>query len=184
MGVRDTRKFFGFKILRERERRGGWVGEENFSALKFSERERERRGGWVGEENFSALKFSERERDVVGGCVSRSQLLWEPSLTHRLSSANGFSVQLHIKRATSCLAANPILRAGWTIPSCMLHLPVLNLFLLLRLSNLIRRVCEEQGESLMQRIAAKARSTKKETVVDAAVQEENLPWLAQGQICW
>ena len=47
-----------------------------------------------------------------------------------------------------------------------------------------RRVCEEQGESLMQRIAAKARSTKKETVVDAAVQEENLPWLAQGQICW
>ena len=121
---------------------------------------------------------------MVGGWVSRSQLLWEPSLTHRLSSANGFSVQLHIKSATSCLAANPMLRAGWTIPSCMLHLPVLNLFLLLRLSNLIRRVCEEQGESLMQRIAAKARSTKKETVVDAAVQEENLPWLAQGQICW
>ena len=163
---------------------GGWVCEtrENFSDLKFCERER--RGGWVGEENFSALKFSERERDVVGGWVSRSQLLWEPSLTHRLSSANGFSVQLHIKSATSCLAANPMLRAGWTIPSCMLHLPVLNLFLLLRLSNLIRRVCEEQGESLMQCIAAKARSTKKETVVDAAVQEENLLWLAQGQICW
>ena len=51
MGVRDTRKFFGFKILRERER----------------DKERERRGGWVGEENFSALKFSERERR--GGCA-------------------------------------------------------------------------------------------------------------------
>ena len=64
------------QILRERKRDvvgglGGWVCEtrENFSDLKCCERERERRGGWVGEENFSALKFSERERERRGGSV-------------------------------------------------------------------------------------------------------------------
>ena len=48
------------------------MGEENFSALKFSERER--RGGWVGEENVSAFKFSERERETwwVGGSQGAS----------------------------------------------------------------------------------------------------------------
>ena len=92
--------------------------------------------------------------------VSRSQLLWEPSLTHRMSSASGFSVQPHIKSATSYLAANPMLRSR--VDDSIVHAASSSAqsIALPETVKLDPRVCEEQGESLMQRIAAKERSNK------------------------